>query len=206
MARVLLFLVLWGLQIALVAVFASAKWIQAQIVKEKHSVQTYLGEDTATHISKRADESFQALFVDTEMVDGLYGYLIPDASTPKHGTEGLAPWFFSWLHDSLQTFWWLAYQAIYRLFLFSQWMPYLGILLLAAFIDGLVERKIRIKTGEYANSVRYRAGIRALLILLVIPLLYLTLPISVPPLIVPIWIFCASVVLMLVAGNAQHRI
>jgi len=85
-------------------------------------------------------------------------------------------------------------------------MPYLGILLLAAFIDGLVERKIRIKTGEYANSVRYRAGIRALLILLVIPLLYLTLPISVPPLIVPIWIFSASVVLMLVAGNAQHRI
>ncbi|MGI9295060.1 MAG: DUF4400 domain-containing protein [Pseudomonadales bacterium] len=206
MARVLLFLLLWCLQITLVAVFASSAWIQEQIAKEKDSVHAYLGGDTASHIGKRADESFQSLFVDTQVVDGLYGYLIPNAKTPKHGTEVLAPWFFSWLDDSLQTFWWVAYQAIYRLILFSEWMPYLGILLLAAIVDGLVERKIRKKTGDYANSVRYRAGVRALLVLVIIPLLYLTLPISVSPLIVPIWIFSVSIVLMLVAGNAQHRI
>ena len=100
----------------------------------------------------------------------------------------------------------MAYQAIYRLLLFSEWMPYLGILILAAVIDGLVERKIRKKNRGYANPVRYRAGIRLLIILFVVPLLYLTLPISVTPLLVPAWIFAAGAVLMLVTANAQHRI
>lgn len=206
MARALLLLLLWVIQIAAVAVFTSSTWLQDQIVKEKVSVHAYLGSETARQISNRADDRFQQLFVDTEVVDHVYRFLIPDDSVPKHGTDGLAPWFFDWLDDSLRTFWFVAYQAIYRLSLFSEWMPYLGILILAALVDGLVERKIRKKNRGYANPVRYRAGIRLLVVLFVVPLLYLTLPLSVTPLLVPVWIFAAAAVLMLVTSNAQHRI
>jgi len=206
MARALLLVLLWVIQVAAVAVFTSSTWLQEQIAQEKMGVQAYLGEETAHHLSAKADDGFRRMFVDTEVVSHVYRFLIPDDSVPKHGTEGLAPWFFEWLDDSLRTFWFVAYQAIYRLLLFSEWMPYLGILILAAVIDGLVERKIRKKNRGYANPVRYRAGIRLLIILFVVPLLYLTLPISVTPLLVPAWIFAAGAVLMLVTANAQHRI
>ena len=206
MARALLLLLLWIIQVAAVAVFASSTWLQEQIVQEKKSVQAFLGEDTARLISVKADDRFRQTFVDTEVVRHVHRFLIPDESVPKHGTEGLAPWFFEWLSDSLQTFWFVVYQAIYRLLLFSEWLPYLGILILAAGIDGLVERKIRKKNRGYANPVRYRAGIRLLIVFSIVPLLYLTLPISVTPLLVPLWIFGAAAVLMLVTANAQHRI
>ena len=202
----MLFLLVWILQLALIVIFVDSAWLQQQIATESRSVTDYLGAGTAAQLSAQTDAAFRSAFVNTEIIRHLHDYLIPNATVPKHGTDELAPWFFIWLEDSLRTFWLVMYLAIFRVLLFAVWTPYLGVLVLAALIDGLVHRKILKQNLGYANPVRYRAGMRALVVLLIAPLLYLTVPVNASPLIVPIWLLGLSVVLMVVAKNAQHRI
>lgn len=206
MANAMIIMLIWVAQISLVVVFADSGWLQAQIVNEKQGVADYLGADLVTSLGARADAAFRSFFVNTGVIDSVHRFLIPNADVPKHGTEGLAPWFFVWLDDSLRTFWLMAYQGIFRFLILSEWLPYMGALLLAASVDGLVIRKVRKENLGYANPVRYRLGVRALVVLAVVPLIYLTAPISITPLFAPIWVIALSMVLMMVAANAQDRI
>ena len=67
-------------------------------------------------------------------------------------------------------------------------------------------RLINKTTHQYANPVRYRTGIRVLIALGVVPLFYLSLPINVAPVVIPVWFFAAAGTVIVVMVKAQHRI
>ena len=59
--------------------------------------------------------------------------------------------------------------------------------------------------GIYANPVRYRTGIHLSIALRVVPLFCLSLPINVPPVVIPVWLLAAAGTVIIVVANAQHR-
>ena len=90
--------------------------------------------------------------------------------------------------------------------LLADWIPILGVVLGATIVDGAVARLINKTTRRYANPVRYRTGTRVLIALGVVPLFYLSLPINVAPVVIPVWYFAAAGTVIVVMANAQHRI
>ena len=195
---------LWAVQVAIVVVMASPAWMSAQIAGEKAAVATYLGDARAQDISTRSDALFRLLMVDSGVVGTVERGLLPQPGGRMGDSD--IPWLFGWVERSVRTLWFVVYQAIYRLLLLADWVPVLGVVLAAAVVDGGVARSINKSTHQYANPVRYRAGIRALVGLFVVPLFYLSLPVNVTPVVIPVWFFAMAVTVIIVMANAQHRI
>lgn len=204
MARGLVFLTLWMLQLGIVVIVASPSWMRAQLAAEKAAVALYLGEAQARDLSDRSDAVFRVLLVNTGAVSTAERAFLPRPS-PRMGDKDI-PVLFDWMGRVLTTFWFVLYQGIYRALLMAEWIPVLGAVLGAAVVDGAVARSINKSTCRYANPVRYRAGIRTLIALLVAPMFYLSIPFSVPPVVIPLWFFCLAGGVIVVMANAQHRI
>lgn len=206
MVRAIVILLLWGLQTAIIVTAVDAAWIAEQLRREERQVASYLGGDTAAHLNRRARTIYRAAFIDTGVAPGTYDRLLPDPSRPKHGLEPLAPWLFEWLRERLDAVWWLAFQAIHRAMLLLHWMSYFAVILVAVLVDGLVARKVKHANHGHSNVIRYRAGVRALLALLLAPLVYLTVPISVHPVVIPAWLLVSAAALWITTANLQKRI
>ena len=204
MARALVYLTLWAVQVGIVAVMATPAWMSAQIAREKAAVETYLGQARAEDLSTRSDALFRVLLVESGVVGTVERALLPQPGG-RMGDRDI-PWLFDWIGRSLRTFWFQLYQGIYRLLLLADWVPILGVVLGAAVVDGAVARLISKATHRYANPVRYRTGIRVLIALVVAVLFYLSLPINVSPVVIPVWFFAAAATVIVVMANAQHRI
>ena len=205
MARGLLYLTLWGMQLLLIAVLATPAWMSAQVEAEKASVDRFLGETTAQDLERRVDALFRLTMVDSGLIRAVERTFLPDPNEPQMAGREV-PLVFSFMRRSLRTFWFVVYQSMYRFLLLMEWVPFLGAMIGAAFLDGLVARRINQRAMRYANPVRYRSGMRVMVALLVVPAFYLSVPFNVPPAIVPVWFFALSGVLILVIANAQHRI
>ena len=204
MARALVYLTLWAVQVGIVAVMATPAWMSAQIASEKAAVERYLGKAQAEDLSTRSDALFRVWLVESGVVGAVERALLPQPGG-RMGDRDI-PVLFDRVERSLRTLWFQLYQGIYRLLLLADWIPILGVVLGAAVVDGAVARLINKSTHQYANPVRYRTGVRVLIALGVVPLFYLTLPINVAPVVIPVWFFAAAGTVIIVMANAQHRI
>lgn len=206
MLRVFGLIVLWMIQAALVILLVNAQWVEDQAHAERLSIARQVGETRYAALEGRARGLYERWFVATHVREQSYARLLPDPTRPKDGMEGLAPWFFEWLERRLDAFWALAFQAICRLQVFREWILIIGVTLAAATFDGLVQRRIKRANHALASADKYVVARNALLLTLLAPLLYLSAPLTVSPLVVPLWGASLSVALMLLASHAQHRI
>lgn len=206
MTRALVLLVLWLLQAALVVLLINADWISTQVQQEQRSVAQQFGNARHATLEARSQEIYAKWFVASGIQKASYTRLLPDHSQPQHGMEGLAPWFFVWLEHRLDAFWRLVFQGIHRVQILCEWLSLLLLIIAAAVIDGVIQRRIRRSRHEPASADRYLIARRALLCLIIAPLLYLSFPIAVTPFVVPIWGGCIAFALMLMTAHAQHRV
>jgi hypothetical protein len=120
--------------------------------------------------------------------------------------EGLAPWFFRWLEQRLLALWWLAFEAIYRMQLMDAWSGYLIVLAVAGCVDGLVRRQIRRIDHGYASGDQHLIARRSITVLAIAPLIYLCVPVTVVPMVIPAWGGLLVLALAQLTANLQHRI
>ncbi|MGI9304178.1 MAG: DUF4400 domain-containing protein [Gammaproteobacteria bacterium] len=209
MIRAWLLILLWIPLAAVILLLASADWVKAQLERERQMVSSYLGPESAGELYARSISLYKAIAVNSGAVDVTYRWTSPWRPAPTHdaGSVGVGHTLSAWMDGRIEVFWRLVYQGIYRLVHLSLWLPYLSIFLFAALADGLVQRAIKkVSIGGYASPIRYNAGFHALFALLAAPLIYLSVPLSVPPISVPIWAVLACVSLVVYAANIQKRI
>lgn len=173
---------------------------------ERGHVSSYLGSGRAAQLDEQAKDWYKKLFTDSRLVSGSYWWLLPDRSKPTHGMGNLAPWLFTWVEARLDTFWWVIYQAVFRVQLLLQWLTYLLPLLLAALIDGVIQRQVKKRSHGYANPVRYHAAWHAITALFVVPPLYLSTPFSLHPIVIPAWAVLLSLAVVALFANIQQRL
>ncbi len=206
MVRLLVLLLLWVVQAAFVILLVNAPWLEQQATHEQTRVEGHFGSARYERVAKRAVANYRSWFVESGIVAASYERLLPEPNRPQHGMEGLAPWFFGWLRHRLDAFWWLVYQAMHRAQLIREWSPILGTLIAAAGTDGLVQRQIKRCQHGRASSDRYTLARRALFLLGSAPALYLSLPVSVSPIAVPIWGSLLALCLLVFMASAQHEL
>lgn len=206
MIRALLVLLVWAVQATLICLLVTDGWVEREFSEERSLVASELGSQRANALAGRAERAYRRWFVDNGRVAGSYATVLPDHTVPQQGMENLAPWAFRWAGHRLDAFWWLAYQAVYRLFLLGVWFPYVAVASGAALIDGLVRRQIKRANSGYASGDRIAIARAGLLVLLLGPLFYLSLPIAVPPMMLPLGGAGLALLCSLYAANIQHRI
>jgi Domain of unknown function (DUF4400) len=204
--RIVALMLLWLIQAILMVLLVNAQWVEKQTREERASIERQFGERRSNQLESHARATYDRLFVETGMRESSYARLLPDPTLPKHGMEGLAPWFFEWLHHRLDAFWALVYQATWRLYLINEWRWVLGAILAAAAFDGMIQRRIKQINHALASADKYAMVRFILLLLLIAPLAYLSAPLAVTPLAVPVWGATLSFAMMLVASHAQHRV
>jgi hypothetical protein len=206
MARVLLLLCLWALQACLIGLLVDAEWVERQLDAERALVQAQFGTQRSALVTERARNTYRDWFVANGVVQAGYARLLPDPSIPARGMLGLAPWFFRWLEHRLDAFWWLVFEALCRVQLLRAWAAHLTVLAVAACIDGLVRRQIHRVDHGYASGDRYLIARRVLLVFAIAPAIYLSMPIAIAPLAVPLWGALVALGLSQLTANTQHRV
>jgi len=206
MGRIVVLVLLWLIQAVFVVVLVNAEWIQDQLSRERQLVSVYLGQRVEGLLADSTEQTYDGWFVRTGAVKAGYEKLLPDPAIPKHGMENLAPWWFSWLEERLDAFWWVIYQSLYRSQLILHWLPLIAFFVACALIEGLAQRALKRSTFAYASADKHVFAKRALVLLSMSPLMYFVLPFYVHPSVVPIWGAAVVFATTVLIANAQHHV
>ena len=199
-------LVLWTVQLALVLLLVDASWIEAQIDVERDQLEAHFGRDQAQRLLTQARLIFDRWLIGTEIVDHSYTMVTPDPGTHKHGMENVAPWFFAWLQARLDTLWLLLLQIILRVLVLKEWLIVVAAGVLAAMLDGYIQRHIKRLENRLASADRYLLARQAALLGLVFPAIYVALPIAAPMWLAPAWGLYMSLTVRALLAHAQHQL
>jgi len=203
--KVLLILIVWVLEVTIVLLFLQGDVLERAMETERGYVTGYLGEATSNEIKQQSDATYIKYIKSSGVEESVYDFFIP-VKNSKTGLEEMSPWLFEWMEERLDTFWWAVYQFIYKFNLFVSWLPYLLPLLAAALVDGFMVRERKKFESGYSSPLRYDYALMSLYFLLFVPLLYITTPVAVHPLWVPIWgvLLCSANIVL--SSNIQQRI
>jgi len=168
-----------------------------------------LGPSTADAVVERTEDWYDTLFVTPGLVATSYRITVPNEDAVQRA-GALAPLatlpLWSWVEGRLDVIWAAFYQALQRLAMLAAWWPFLLLLLVAAWGDGRVRRRIRQSGFCHASPLAHAYGLRGIAILLALVGLILFLPLPLPALGVP-WVgVLLALLVSLTVANAPTRL
>ena len=193
---------------ALVTLFASNDWIEAQIGRERALTRAVIGEAAETNLQAAAGRVFTRLFEDTGIRSALQRLAIPtdEERARSVGLEDVGSPLFGWAATRFEVLWHGVFQSLYRLIVLSRALPCAFLILFAFVVDGLMQRKIKQHNFGYASPVRFNTAIHGCALALYAIPVYLFLPIAITPAIIPVWTLATAHAAMLLTSNLQKRI
>lgn len=210
MQRNLLFsLMIWLLEVILVASFVSDRWTREIQATEDRMLIAYFGVQKETEIRHTAQHWFNQLFVQTGMRESVYRYFIP-TERERQMSKGFEDVgrndLFPFIQSRLDVLWDTVYQMIKRLVMACAWLPFLAVVILPFAIDGLIRRKVSQTNFDYPSPMAHRYSLYVMLGAIYLLLMGLTLPFPVPPQSMPIGIFILAWAMNTLLANTQKRV
>ena len=207
--NLLLSLLIWLLEIILVASFVSDRWTREIQAAEDQMLIAYFGVEKDTEIRKTSQQWFDRLFVKTGIRESIYRYFIPtererqlSKGFEEVGRHDLFPFIQSRLDVLMDT----LYQMIKRFIMAWVWLPFLAVTLIPFALDGLIRRKVSQTNFDYPSPLAHRYSLYVILGALYLLFMGLTLPFPVPPQSIPIGIFVVAFALNVLLANTQKRV
>lgn len=202
-------LMIWLLEVILVASFVSDRWTQEIQATEDRMLIAYFGVNKEAEIRHTAQHWFDQLFVQTGMRESVYRYFIP-TERERQMSKGFEDVgrndLFPFIQSRLDVLWDTVYQMIKRFVIACAWLPFLAVAVLPFAIDGLIRRKVSQTNFDYPSPMAHRYSLYVILGALYLVLMGLTLPFPVPPQSMPIGIFIVSWAMNTLLANTQKRV
>ena|GEM_PF-499698 len=210
MQRNLLFsLLIWLLEIVLVAGFVSDEWSREIQAAEDKMLIDYFGVKKDAEIRQTSQKWFDQLFVETGIRGSVYHYFIPTERERQRsvGFEDVGRHdLFPFIESRLNVLWDTIYQMIKRLIMAMVWLPFLAVALVPFAIDGLIRRKISQTNFDYPSPMAHRYSLYAIFGALYLVFMGLTLPFPVPPQSIPVGVFIVAYAMNVLLANTQKRV
>ena len=207
--NLLLSLLIWLLEIILVASFVSDRWTREIQAAEDQMLIAYFGVEKDTEIRQTSQKWFDRLFVKTGIRASIYRYFIPtererqlSKGFEEVGRHDLFPFIQSRLDVLMDT----LYQMIKRFIMAWVWLPFLAVTLIPFALDGLIRRKVSQTNFDYPSPLAHRYSLYVILGAVYLLFMGLTLPFPVPPQSIPIGIFVVAFALNVLLANTQKRV
>ena len=199
---------LFFLEFILFAAFIPSDWARQVSATETRWLVETQGPASAQAIVDQAEGWYRGLFVETGIAPWSYHILAPGPEvTPEHGWEGLAgnP-LWDWTRGRLNVIWGSFAQALQRLVLILAWLPFFGLLLVAALGDGWLRRRIRQHSFAYASPLVHHSAVVGILVLWVLAALLLLAPLPIPAVTAPGLFLVTAVLVDLALTHTQKRL
>ena len=207
--NLLLSLLIWLLEIILVASFVSDRWTRDIQTSEDQMLIAYFGVEKDAEIRQTSQKWFDRLFVRTGIRENVYRYFIPTERERQLskgfedvGRHDLFPFIQSRLDVLMDT----LYQMIKRFIMAWVWLPFLAVTLVSFAIDGLIRRKISQTNFDYPSPLAHRYSLYIMLGAVYLLFMGLTLPFPVPPQSIPVGIFVVAFAMNVLLANTQKRV
>lgn len=203
-------LIAWLLvaELFIILVFVPGHWTERVIEKESALIEKHLGARTVEWIDDRALNWYNAAMWESGVYRTLHTLLIPtpEERESSRGMQNLGNTVFPWVEDRLASLMHVVYQVFARIALLAVWAPYMLILLVPALWDGVMSWKIKRTNFDYASPVLHRYGVRGVFLVSQCLLLAFFAPLALNPLIIPVVMMAACVMMGLALGNLQKRV
>jgi len=202
-AHVRLWLIGIFLALLVVPALMSPEAARQRIEREFQASTAIFGAPRASAITERANAAYDSL------VEGLgiahtirRGFSKSDDH--EHMMFGKKPSMTmgSFVNNYLQTMMTQIYGVFFRGSLMIQWLAYVGAFLIAAFVDGMVQRKVKHETLAMNAPVKFAYAFHTVIIIVFSPIAYLLLPFSVTPWFMPLWALAISYPMAKAIANA----
>lgn len=175
----------------------------ARLANEQQAVSAIFGADTANRVTKSANAAYKSLFVETGIVRLVSGATTTKANSSKSiFNRDLNVSAGSQVNRYLQSVLNSIYGLVFRIHVVMLWLFYVGIFLMAAAVDGNMQRKVKNATAVPISAVQYSLGLHLVIALMFAPLVYMVLPVSVTPWFMPTWAVIAALPLSRAVANA----
>jgi len=207
--NLLLSLLVWLLEIILVAGFVSDDWARDIQAVEDNSLIAYFGVEKEAEIRQTSQQWFDQLFVNTGIRESVYRYFIPTEHERQlsRGFEEVGRHdLFPFIQSRLDVLWDTLYQMIKRVIMAWVWLPFLAVTVLPFAIDGLIRRKVSQTNFDYPSPMAHRYSLYIMLGAVYLLLMGLTLPFPVPPQAIPVGVFILALALNVLLANTQKRV
>ncbi len=196
------------LELCVILLLIPGPWMQQQVLKEADYVKASLGVETRDWIHGRANDWFDGAIVRSGLYEEMYRTVIPTEAEKRksRGMENMGKEWFRWLEERMTATLAAFYQFLTRCALLLVWAPYMLLLLIPAVYDGWTAWKIKRTNFDYASPVLHRYSVRGSFILLVGLAITFIAPIALTPMMIPVVMMSACVLMGLAMGNVQKRI
>ncbi|RCW98321.1 uncharacterized protein DUF4400 [Marinomonas foliarum] len=118
----------------------------------------------------------------------------------------MGQFWFDWIKGRINTLSEVVYQFLARIALLVVWSPYMLILLVPAVYDGLMTWRIKRTNFDYASPIIHSYGIRSIGYLFLAFCVVSFSPFAVSPLVIPVVMMIACILIGFAIGNFQKRV
>lgn len=191
------------LAILVVPALMAPETARERIEREFHSSTAIFGAERASAITLRANAAYDALVEGLGVADFLRkGFTQRKDADQMMFAQKPSMTMGTFVNRYLQTMMALIYGVFFRGSLMIQWLAYIGAFLIAAIIDGVVQRRVKQDTLAMNAPVKFAYAFHTVIVIIFSPIAYLLLPVTVTPWFMPIWAVAMSYPMAKAIANA----
>ena len=191
----------YGLVLILLWLATTGQSTDRYLQKEQQHYARSLGEDNAEWVMQTGNLLYMITVVKTGVQDSLIERTTPD----RNMGEGLAR-VIEFFQSLVKNFLTLTKQLFYRIAVLLACIPFWGVILIAAVVDGLLTRKIRYHDFHYTSPLQNLWSRRAAKWIPGLFLYLIIIPLPVPVLLIPAMAWLTALSLGWWTANWQKKV
>lgn len=196
-------------QLIVILLLVPSQWMKSVTEVENRWLTEQMGAESAIWVREHAESIYDTAIVDSGLMRGTYHLLLPTRAQKAEsgamsgvGTRHVFPY----VRDRLKTTFLVIYQSILRAVTFFAWLPFAGLLLVPAIVDGVIAWRIRKTTFDFASPTLNHYALLALSVIGTALVVALLAPLPVPPLAPPLAILVLCPALYIAVSHTSKRI
>ena len=167
-----------------------------QFKTEREYIVNSMGEGAAGRIQRSTNATYS--FCCSWLADISYGLFVP----PTDDSQG----FKESIISSHQAFWTSIYMSISRTLVVGEWGVVFWVLFIAAFMQGLTRRSIRVTNTAWSSPVKYHLALHYLVVVSGLFINYILWPWSAHPYVAALLMLMLTFTAYVIASNIQPKI
>jgi hypothetical protein len=177
--------------------------IARRVNGELEQAQDAFGIERTQRVYERANSAWAAIVVRTGVRSALEA--APERRT-DNAVRNVITKTQHTLYSTTQRYLKAVSMQMYAVFLrgaiLMEWLMFIGFFLVAAVVDGIARRRVKMATGGLASPVKFSWSTHWMLAIAMSPFIYILLPFEITPLFMPVWTLVVALPLSAAIANA----
>jgi hypothetical protein len=196
------------LQLMVIGVLVPGDWAARVVREEPGLILHHLGPEAGARVLEKGNLWFQRWIMEPGIDIAIREFLVPNQEQRDRSTglQNLGTPWFAWVDTRIEILMDVVQQVMNRLALLAVWLPFAGLILLPALLDGWMSRRVKQSSFDYASPILHRFSVVAGLWGGGLMILCLLAPFTLPHTVFPVLLCGIAMLAGLAVSQLQKRI